>query len=32
MEKVSYEFGQKYPKKLKNHSLISVETIVVNLQ
>ena len=31
-DKVSYGSGQKYSKKLKNHSFTSVETIVVKLQ
>ena len=32
LDKVSYGSGQKYSKKLKNHSFTSVETIVEKLQ
>ena len=32
LDKVSYEYGQKCSKELKNHSFTSVETIVVKLQ
>ena len=32
LDKVSLGFSQKCSKELKNHSLISVEAIVVNLQ
>ena len=32
LDKVSYGFGQKCSKKLKNHSIPSVEAIVVKLQ
>ena len=32
LDKVSYGFGQKYSKELKNHSFTSVEIIVVKLQ
>ena len=31
-DKVSYRYGQKCSKELKNHSFTSVETIVVKLQ
>ena len=32
LDKVSYGYGQKFSKELKNHSFTSVETIVVKLQ